>query len=229
MKIKVLIADNDTLLSKEVMYSLEEEYYEIDNAHDGDLALKKIKRKKYDIIILDKDVPKKDGFQVCKEIREFSLVPIIMLTGKGEDISKIMALEFGSDDCISKPFNVLELKARIKAILRRIRKPEEWNLSPEFEIGEFKINTLGRKISYKKEDINLTGKEFDLFLFLARNPNKTFNREQLLEKIWGYEYYGDLRTVDVHIRRLREKIEKNSSNPKYIITKWGEGYYFKGI
>lgn len=229
MKINILIVGNEPLLIEEIMYSLEQEYYELDKTSDGEQAVKKIKNKNYDMVVLDKDLPKKDGFQVCKEIREFSLIPIIMLTQKGEDVNKIMALEFGADDCIAKPFNILELKARIKAILRRVNKSEEWSLSPKFEIGEFKVNTLGRKITYKGEDINLTGKEFDLFLFLARNPNKIFSREQLLDKIWGYGYYGDLRTVDVHIRRLREKIEKDSSNPKHIITKWKEGYYFKGI
>ncbi len=227
MKTKILIVDDEPLLIKGMKYSLEQEEYEIDEAIDGEEALKKAKSKNYDMIILDLMLPKKDGFQVCKEIREFSFVPIIMLTARGEDVSKIMGLEFGADDYITKPFNILEIKARIKAILRRIKKGEEGSVSSEFEIGEFKINTLGRKIIYKEEDINLTGKEFDLFLFLATNPKEVFTREQLLEKIWGYEYYGDLRTVDVHIRRLREKIEKNSSSPKHILTKWGAGYYFK--
>ncbi|SHJ76384.1 response regulator transcription factor [Tepidibacter formicigenes] len=225
--VKILIIDDQPLLIKQIKYAFEDEYYKINRVYDGDEGLKKIENKSYDIIILESELNKRDGFQICKEIREYSSVPIIMITPMGEDLKKIMALEFGADDCISKPLNVLELKARIKAILRRTKKVEEVNLSPEFQIGEFKINTLGRKISYKDEDINLTGKEFDLFLFLITNPNKVFNRQELLEKIWGYEYYGDLRTVDVHIRRLREKIEKNSSSPRHILTKWGMGYYFK--
>ncbi|SHG88853.1 response regulator transcription factor [Tepidibacter thalassicus] len=225
--IKILIIDDQPLLIEQIKYAFEDEYYKMNRVYNIEEVLKQIENKSYDIIILESELHKKDGFQICKEIRKFSSVPIIMITPMGEDMKKIMALEFGADDCLSKPFNVLELKARIKAILRRTKRVEVVNLSPEFEIGEFKINTLGRKISYKGEDINLTGKEFDLFLLLITNPNKVFNRQQLLEKIWGYEYYGDLRTVDVHVRRLREKIEKNSSNPKYILTKWGMGYYFK--
>ncbi|KXZ40112.1 DNA-binding response regulator, OmpR family, contains REC and winged-helix (wHTH) domain [Alkalithermobacter thermoalcaliphilus JW-YL-7 = DSM 7308] len=226
MKIKLLIVDDETLLIKGMRYGLGDEY-EIDEAYDGQEAVKKSRNKEYDIIILDLMLPKKDGLEVCKEIRTFSQVPIIMLTAKGEDMTKVMGLEFGADDYMTKPFNLLELKARIKAILRRTKKIDENANHSEFEIGEFKVNTLGRKIIRNGEDINLTGKEFDLFLFLATNKNKVFSREALLEKIWGYDYYGDLRTVDVHIRRLREKIEYNSSNPKYILTKWGAGYYFK--
>ncbi|OPJ55578.1 response regulator transcription factor [Alkalithermobacter paradoxus] len=222
MKIKILIVDDEPLLIKGMRYGLSEEY-----DIDEDEAVRKAKSKEYDIIILDLMLPKKDGFEVCKEVRTFSQVPIIMLTAKGEDMTKIMGLEFGADDYMTKPFNLLELKARINAILRRTKKVEENSVASEFEIGEFKINTLGRKITRNGEDINLTGKEFDLFLFLATNKNKVFSREALLEKIWGYDYYGDLRTVDVHVRRLREKIEDNSSNPKYILTKWGAGYYFK--
>ncbi|WXR61928.1 response regulator transcription factor [Peptostreptococcaceae bacterium AGR-M142] len=225
MKYKILIVDDEKLLIKGMKYTLEQDDYEIDEAYDGESAVLMASNNNYDIIILDLMLPKKDGFEVCKEIREFSTVPIIMLTAKGEDVSKIMGLEYGADDYMTKPFNVLELKARIKAILRRVKNDEkEIN---EITICDFTINTLGRKIKYKNKNINLTGKEFDLFVYLATNENTVFSREELFKKIWDYENYGDLRTVDVHIRRLREKIEKDSSRPSYIITKWGVGYYFK--
>lgn len=227
MKLKILIVDDELVLIKGMKYSLEQENHDIDEAYDGEEAVEKIRNNHYDIIILDLMLPKKDGFLVCKEVRQFTKTPIIMLTAKGEDVSKIMGLEYGADDYMTKPFNVLELKARINAIMRRTKNSEENLSSHEFEIGEFKINTLGRKIIFKGNDVNLTGKEFDLFLFLATNKDKIFSREELFKIIWGYENYGDLRTVDVHVRRLREKIESNSSEPKYILTKWGVGYYFK--
>lgn len=227
MKLKILIVDDEHVLIKGMKYSLEQDDHEIHEAYDGEEAIDKIRNNEYDIIILDLMLPKKDGFSVCKEVRSFSNTPIIMLTAKGEDVSKIMGLEYGADDYMTKPFNVLELKARINAIIRRTKDKEESSSSHEFEVGEFKINTLGRKITFKGIDVNLTGKEFDLFLFLATNKEKIFSREELFKIIWGYENYGDLRTVDVHIRRLREKIEINSSQPKYILTKWGVGYYFK--
>ncbi len=222
---KILLVDDEPVLLKSLKYSLEQDDYKIDLAVDGEEALKKAEKNTYDLIILDLMLPKIDGLEVCKTIREGSTVPIIILTAKGDDSSKLLGLEYGADDYLTKPFNILELKARIKAILRRVAITE--NCSSIVQVGGFKINTLGRKISFREKDINLTAKEFDIFLLLAMNKGKVYSREELLEAIWGYEYYGDVRTVDVHIRRLREKIEANSSQPDYILTKWGVGYFFK--
>lgn len=226
---KILIVDDETVLVKGLRYSLEQDGYEIDVAYDGEEALEKEAENKYNLIILDLMLPKIDGLQVCQKIRERSEVPIIMLTAKNEDIDKILGLEHGADDYLTKPFNILELKVRIKAILRRATKKESNVINQEIEVEDFVINTLGRKVTVLGREVNLTAKEFDLLLLLASNPGKVFTREELLEIIWGYEYFGDLRTVDVHIRRLREKIEKNSSQAEYILTKWGVGYYFKNI
>lgn len=224
---KLLIVDDEPILLKGLKYSLEQETYIIDTAINGDEALKKALENDYDLIVLDLMLPKIDGLEVCKKIREKSMIPIIILTAKGDDSSKILGLEYGADDYITKPFNILELKARIKAILRRVSFREPVSSTNLIKIDDFTINTLGRKVTLKNQEINLTAKEFDLLLLLAMNPNKVYSREELLETIWGYEYFGDLRTVDVHIRRLREKIEKNSSQPDYIRTKWGVGYYFR--
>jgi len=226
---KLLIVDDEALLVKGLKYSLEQDNYEIDTAYDGFEALEKVKKNQYELIVLDLMLPGMDGLEVCQKVREKSQIPIIMLTAKGEDMNKILGLEYGADDYLTKPFNILELKARIKAILRRSTNKETKIGEHIIQIENFKINTLGRKVSVRGEDINLTAKEFDLLLLLASNPGKVFTREELLEIIWGYEYFGDLRTVDVHIRRLREKIEKNSSQAEYILTKWGVGYYFKNI
>ncbi|MBG0765535.1 MAG: response regulator transcription factor, partial [Tissierellales bacterium] len=184
-------------------------------------------KEKFDLIILDLMLPEIDGLEVCQKIREKSDVPIIMLTAKGEDMNKILGLEYGADDYMTKPFNILELKARIKAILRRSSNKEAKLGDQIIYVDDFIINTLGRKVTVNGKEINLTAKEFDLLILLATNPGKVFTREELLEIIWGYEYFGDLRTVDVHIRRLREKIEKDSDNYEYILTKWGVGYYFR--
>lgn len=224
---KILIVDDEALLVKGLKYSLEQDDHVIDAAYDGREGVEKFEKNDYDLIILDLMLPEMDGLEVCQKIRESSQVPIIMLTAKGEDMNKILGLEYGADDYLTKPFNILELKARIKAILRRTAikdKPAEQVIKVE----DFTINTLGRKVSARNKEINLTAKEFDLLLLLATNPGKVFTREELLEIIWGYEYFGDLRTVDVHIRRLREKIEENSSQAEYVLTKWGVGYYFKG-
>ena len=223
---KILIIDDEALLVKGLKYSLEQDDHVIDAAYDGKEGVEKFTKNDYDLIILDLMLPEMDGLEVCQKIRESSQVPIIMLTAKGEDMNKILGLEYGADDYLTKPFNILELKARIKAILRRTAikdKPAEQVIKVE----DFTINTLGRKVSARNKEINLTAKEFDLLLLLATNPGKVFTREELLEIIWGYEYFGDLRTVDVHIRRLREKIEENSSQAVYVLTKWGVGYYFK--
>ncbi|WP_053956998.1 response regulator transcription factor [Inediibacterium massiliense] len=226
MSYKLLIVDDEPILLKGLQYSLKQDNYMIDTAIDGEEALCKALENEYDLIILDLMLPKIDGLEVCQKVRQNSMVPIIILTAKGEDSSKILGLEYGADDYLTKPFNILELKARMKAILRRvsIKEPVSSNI---IEIDEFIINTLGRKVFLKNQEINLTAKEFDLFILLTMNPNKVYSREELLEVVWGYEYFGDLRTVDVHIRRLREKIEPNASKPEYIRTKWGVGYYFR--
>ncbi len=227
MDTKILIVDDETLLVKGLKYSLEQDGYNIDTAYNGNEAIEKTNNQKYNLIILDLMLPGIDGLEVCQKVREKSQVPIIMLTAKGEDINKILGLEYGADDYLTKPFNILELKARIKAILRRANTQSTKIGEQVIQIDNFKINTLGRKVTVDTKEVNLTAKEFDLLLLLASNPGKVYTREQLLEKIWGYEYFGDLRTVDVHIRRLREKIEKDSSQAEYILTKWGVGYYFR--
>ncbi|MDM8535084.1 response regulator transcription factor [Clostridiaceae bacterium HSG29] len=225
---KLLVVDDEEILLKGLKFNLIQQGYEVDTAIDGADAYEKIINNKYDLVLLDIMLPKMNGLEVCKKARETTMVPIIMLTAKGDDSSKILGLEYGADDYITKPFNMLELKARIKAILRRtsFSISNEPNSTNEMIIDDFKINMLGRKILLKESKIILTAKEFDLLLLLLTNKGTVFTREDLLEKIWGYEYFGDVRTVDVHVRRLREKIEENSSQPKYILTKWGVGYYF---
>jgi DNA-binding response OmpR family regulator len=227
MSNKILIVDDEPLLVKGLKYSLEQDGYFTEVAYDGKEALEKQSKEKFNIIILDLMLPEIDGLEVCQRIRERSDVPIIMLTAKGEDMNKILGLEYGADDYMTKPFNILELKARIKAILRRSNSKETKLGEQIIYVDDFIINNLGRKVTVNGKEVNLTAKEFDLLILLATNPGKVFTREELLEIIWGYEYFGDLRTVDVHVRRLREKIEKNSSNYEYILTKWGVGYYFR--
>jgi DNA-binding response OmpR family regulator len=227
MSNKILIVDDEPLLVKGLKYSLEQDGYSTEAAYDGKEALEKQSKEKFDMIILDLMLPEIDGLEVCQRIRERSDVPIIMLTAKGEDMNKILGLEYGADDYMIKPFNILELKARIKAILRRTNSKETKLGEQIIYVDDFIINTLGRKVTVNGKEKNLTAKEFDLLILLATNPGKVFTREELLEIIWGYEYFGDLRTVDVHVRRLREKVEKNSSNYEYILTKWGVGYYFR--
>ena len=201
----------------------------VDCAYDGEEALNAAKENAYDLILLDVMLPKMNGFEVCQQIREFSDVPIIMLTAKGEDMDKILGLEYGADDYITKPFNILEVKARIKAIMRRTgKKVEPVTNSNMLVKGDMKIDCDSRRVMIGTKEINLTAKEFDLLELLAMNPNKVYSRDNLLNIVWGYEYPGDARTVDVHIRRLREKIETNPSDPKYVYTKWGVGYYFRG-
>ena len=225
MSQKILIVDDEPLLVKGLKYGLEQDGYTTEAAYDGKKALELQEKEKFDLIILDLMLPEIDGLEVCKKIREKSDVPIIMLTAKGEDMNKILGLEYGADDYMTKPFNILELKARIKAILRRSSNKEAKLGDQIIYVDDFIINTLGRKVTVNGKEINLTAKEFDLLILLATNPGKVFTREELLEIIWGYEYFGDLRTVDVHIRRLREKIE--TEDDKYIITKRGVGYYFR--
>lgn len=227
MSCKILIVDDEPLLVKGLKYSLEQDGYKITTAFEGEEALEKATNENFDLILLDLMLPKIDGLEVCQRIRQNSQTPIIILTAKGEDMNKILGLEYGADDYLTKPFNILELKARIKAVLRRVQYFENSITDKVIKIDDFTINTLGRKVTVRGEEISLTAKEFDLLMLLATNKGKVYSREELLEIIWGYEYFGDLRTVDVHIRRLREKIEKNSSQPEYILTKWGVGYYFR--
>lgn len=224
---KVLIVDEELSVIKSLKYSLEQDDYEVDSSCDGIEALEKISLKEYDMIILELVLSAMDGLELCQRIREISNVPILILTSKTEDMNKILGLEYGADDYMVKPFNVLELKARIKAIFRRYKATNQKNNDQTIIVDDFIINALGRKVSLHGQDVNLTAKEFDLLLLLATNPGKVFSREELLEIIWGYEYFGDLRTVDVHVRRLREKIEYNMENYEYILTKWGVGYYFR--
>ncbi|MDO4620927.1 MAG: response regulator transcription factor, partial [Lachnospiraceae bacterium] len=194
----------------------------------GEEALELAKENEFDMILLDLMLPKLSGLEVCQQIRGFSNVPIIMLTAKGEDLDKIMGLEYGADDYVTKPFNILEVKARIKAILRRAAKPEQEKEQPkQIEVAGLRMDCEARRVYVNDREINLTAKEFDVLELLVFNPNKVYSRENLLNIVWRYEYPGDVRTVDVHIRRLREKIEQNPSEPKYVHTKWGVGYYFQ--
>ena len=225
---KVLVVDDEKLIVKGIRFSLEQDGMDVDCAYDGEEALNMAKENEYDIILLDLMLPKMNGLEVCQQIREFSNVPIIMLTAKGEDMDKIMGLEYGADDYVTKPFNILEVKARIKAIIRRTRKPEKAEEQMRIvEIGDLKLDCDSRRVFIGSREVNLTAKEFDVLQLLVFNPNKVYSRENLLNIVWGYEYPGDVRTVDVHIRRLREKIEENPSEPKYVHTKWGVGYYFQ--
>ena len=225
---KVLVVDDEKTIVKGLKFSLEQDSMEVDCAFDGEEAVSFAKENKYDIILLDLMLPKMNGYEVCQHIREFSDVPIIMLTAKGDDMDKILGLEYGADDYMTKPFNILELKARIKAIIRRNSKNKGKSEDEKVvECGNLKIDLDGRRIFIKDVEVNLTAKEFDLLELLAMNPNKVYSRENLLNTVWGYEYPGDVRTVDVHIRRLREKIEENPSEPGFVHTKWGVGYFFR--
>ena len=225
---RVLVVDDEKLIVKGIRFSLLQDGLEVDCAYDGEEALEMAKATEYDLILLDVMLPKMDGFEVCQQVREFSDVPIIMLTAKGDDMDKILGLDYGADDYITKPFNILEVKARIKAIMRRGRKKDEKEKPGNIlEKHDMKIDRENRRVFIEGSEVNLTTKEFDVLELLATNPDKVYSREQLLELIWGSDYPGDASTVDVHIRRLREKIEKLPSNPKYVYTKWGVGYYFK--
>ncbi|NBK92338.1 DNA-binding response regulator [bacterium 1XD21-13] len=224
---KVLVVDDEKLIVKGLRFSLEQEGMEVDCAYDGEEALEYARSKEYDMVLLDVMLPKMDGFEVCQQIREFSNMPIVMLTAKGDDMDKILGLEYGADDYITKPFNILEIKARIKAIMRRTGRPEKGKQGKVVEASELRMDLESRRLFIAGKEINLTAKEFDLLELMALNPGKVYGRESLLNTVWGYEYPGDVRTVDVHIRRLREKIETNPSEPKYVHTKWGVGYYFQ--
>ena len=224
---KVLVVDDEKLIVKGIRFSLEQDGMEVDCAYDGEEALEAAKKKEYDVVLLDVMLPKMTGFEVCQQIREFSSMPIIMLTAKGDDKDKILRLEYGADDYITKPFNILEVKARIKAIMRRSAKKSSDTQAKVIKFEDLKIDCESRRVYVNNKEVNLTAKEFDLLELLIFNPNKVYSRENLLNIVWGYDYPGDVRTVDVHIRRLREKIEDNPSEPKYIHTKWGVGYFFQ--
>lgn len=224
---KVLVVDDEKLIVKGIRFSLLQDGMEVDCAYDGEEALNMAKANSYDMILLDVMLPKMDGFEVCQAIREFSDVPIVMLTAKGDDMDKILGLEYGADDYITKPFNILEVKARIKAIMRRTspeRAPKVQ--SSVIEKGDIKLDCDSRRLFINDNEINLTAREFELLEILIKNENKVYSRESLLKIVWGEDYPGDVRTVDVHVRRLREKIEANPSEPKYVHTKWGVGYYY---
>lgn len=224
---KVLVVDDEKLIVKGIRFSLEQDGMEVDCAYDGEEALEAAKKKEYDVVLLDVMLPKMTGFEICQQIREFSNMPIIMLTAKGDDMDKILGLEYGADDYITKPFNILEVKARIKAIMRRSTKQNTDVQAKVVVYGDLKIDCESRRVYVNNKEVNLTAKEFDLLELLIFNPNKVYSRENLLNTVWGYDYPGDVRTVDVHIRRLREKIEDNPSEPKYVHTKWGVGYFFQ--
>ena len=228
MERRVLVVDDEKLIVKGIKFSLEQDSMDVDVAYDGNEALEKATNNQYDVILLDVMLPGLNGFEVCQMIREFSDVPIIMLTAKGDDMDKILGLDYGADDYVTKPFNILEVKARIKAIMRRTkgRQPSKEE-SKQVVCGDMRIDMDSRRVFISGKEVNLTAKEYDLLELLILNPNKVYNREILLNLVWGYDYPGDVRTVDVHVRRLREKIEINPSEPKYIHTKWGVGYFFQ--
>ena len=224
---KVLVVDDEKLIVKGIRFSLEQDGMEVDTAYDGEEAFEKASNGFFDMILLDVMLPKMDGFEVCQRIREFSNVPIIMLTAKGDDMDKILGLEYGADDYITKPFNILEVKARIKAIMRRTAPKVDAKTNSNILIsGDVTLDTDSRRLKILDKDYNLTSKEFDMMYLFVTNPGKVYSRELLLNQIWGEDYPGDARTVDVHIRRLREKIEQNPSEPRYIQTRWGVGYYY---
>lgn len=225
---KILVVDDEQLLVKGVKFNLENEGYTVETAYDGEAAVELAKGNDFDLIILDLMMPKLDGLSACMKIREFSNVPIIMLTAKSEDADKIMGFESGADDYITKPFNILELKARIRAMLRRVGASTQKEVKRTLlTAGHISLDSEQRVAIRDGETVELTAKEFDLLELLMKNPRRVYSRENLMDLVWGYTYAGDFRTVDVHIRRLREKLEKNPAEPELIMTKWGVGYYLK--
>jgi len=223
----ILVVDDEKNIVKGIKFSLEQDGMKVDMAYDGEEALQMARDKAYDLIILDVMLPKIEGTDVCRQIREFSAVPVVMVTAKGEDMDKIMGLEYGADDYITKPFNILELKARIKAILRRAAREKPAKKTHIVTVRDVTLDTQSRRVFVMEAEIYLTAKEYDLLEFMMNNVGKVYTREALLAQLWGADNAGDVRTVDVHVRRLREKIEENPSDPKYIFTKWGVGYYFR--
>lgn len=224
---KILVVDDERTLVKGIKFNLENEGHEVECAYDGAAAVELARNGKFDLLILDVMMPEVDGLEACMRIREFSNVPIIMLTAKSEDSDKLMGFECGADDYLTKPFNILELKARVRALLRRAASVQRVQGSV-LTVGGLELNTEERVAVRDGQVVDLTAKEYDLIELLMRNPRRVYSRENLMNVVWGYAYAGDYRTVDVHIRRLREKLEKNPAEPEYIMTKWGVGYYFKG-
>ena len=224
---KILVVDDEKLLVKGIKFNLENEGYQVDAGYDGLEAVELARSGGYDLVILDVMMPGLDGLEACMRIREFSTVPIIILTARSEDVDKIMGFEYGADDYITKPFNILELKARVRALLRRSALVSSVS-GAVLTVGHITIDTEKRVAKRSGNPVELTVKEFDVFELLAKNPGRVYSRETLLNIVWGYEYQGDIRTVDVHIRRLREKLEENPAEPEQIMTKWGVGYYIRG-
>ncbi len=225
---KILVVDDEQVLVKGIKFNLEHEGYQVEVGYDGEQAVELAREGRFDLILLDLMMPKIDGLQACMRIREFSNVPVIMLTAKSEDTDKIMGFECGADDYITKPFNILELKARVRALLRRSGATEQKVGGGVLTAGHIRLDTGERSAWRDGTHVELTAKEFDLMELLMRNPGRVYSRENLLNVVWGYEYIGDYRTVDVHVRRLREKLELDPANPEYIRTKWGVGYYLSG-
>ncbi len=223
---KILVVDDEDLLVKGIRFNLQNDGYEVITGSNGLQAVSLVRSEAPDLVILDVMMPEMDGLTACREIRQISDVPIILLTAKAEDMDKLMGFDQGADDYLTKPFNILELKARIRAMLRRssINAKEASNT---LSIGSITLDLNARNAYRAGEIADLTAKEFDVIEFLMRNPNRVYSREALLDTIWAYEYRSDIRTVDVHIRRLREKLEENPADPQYIMTKWGVGYYFR--
>ncbi len=225
---KILVVDDEKLLVKGIKFNLENEGYQVECAYDGAAAVELARTGNFDLIILDLMMPEIDGLEACVKIREFSSVPIIMLTARSEDTDKIIGFECGADDYITKPFNILELKARIRALLRRASGAVQAKQQSRITVGGLTLDTEQRVAIRDGETVELTAKEYDLIELLMKNPRRVYSRENLMNVVWGYSYTGDYRTVDVHIRRLREKLERTPAEPEYIMTKWGVGYYFKG-
>ena len=227
---KILVVDDEKVLVKGVKFNLENEGYSVETAFDGKTAVELARSGDYDLILLDLMMPEVDGLTACMQIREFSNVPIIMLTARGEDTDKLIGFEYGADDYVTKPFNILELKARIRALLRRsgTATAQQTERSELVTAGPIAVDPAQRVALRDGEVVELTAKEYDLIELLVKNPRRVYSRESLMDLVWGYTYAGDYRTVDVHIRKLREKLEKNPAEPEYILTKWGVGYYFKG-
>lgn len=224
---KILVVDDEVLLVKGIRFNLQNEGYDVITGSDGLEALHLVQSEKPDLVILDVMMPNMDGMTACGKIREFSDVPIILLTAKTDDMDKLMGFDHGADDYITKPFNILELKARIRALLRRTGNTEKQSADNNLIAGNIMLDLDARNAYRAGQMVDLTAKEFDVIEFLMRNPNRVYSRESLLDTIWAYEYRSDIRTVDVHIRRLREKLEDNPAEPKHILTKWGVGYYFR--
>ena len=225
---KILVVDDEKLLVKGIKFNLENEGYQVECAYDGAAAVELARTGNFDLIMLDLMMPEIDGLEACVKIREFSSVPIIMLTARSEDTDKIIGFECGADDYITKPFNILELKARIRALLRRASGAIQAKQQSRITVGGLTLDTEQRVAIRDGETVELTAKEYDLIELLMKNPRRVYSRENLMNVVWGYSYTGDYRTVDVHIRRLREKLERTPAEPEYIMTKWGVGYYFKG-